>query len=175
MTILEQLLIKAHADACLRDNSSTVILKSTFDSNGCDLIKSITAALMAVGGMHAPIKHAYNMIRRAKEYGVDAPEGAPDYTWVPGFGSSFVKGSPDPLLEDLANQIYNNHYQFYEIGENIRTTLCKKKKTILYPNLAFYTACVAHILEERLIFCERIFIEARIPAWIKILQKNYES
>lgn len=169
MSKLVELLIAAHVAACHRDNSSTLILKSAFDSNGGDLIKSVTAALMSIGGLHAPIKQTYVMLRKILE-GKQECDVICFYELVPGFGSSFIKEDNDPLLESLRQEFIDNHLRYYNIGCRITSHLKQKTKHTLYPNLAFYTACVAHIEGHGVQFCERILIEARVPEWINILQ-----
>jgi len=160
--------MEAHRKSCRRDNVSTVVLRESWNSNGQDLYKSITAAMMTLGGIHAPIKRCYVMIGRHLRNEPSLP-----YDLVPGFGSSFFKGAIDPILYDLSDYINVNHTQYEDIAIKIHNKLIDQGKN-LYPNIAFYTAAVAHIEQQGILFCEKVLIEARIPEWIKILQE-YEK
>lgn len=172
---MKELLIEAHRKAALRDSSSTVILKAAFDSNGGDLIKSITAAMMTLGGLHAPIKHVYSMLNK-----MNSPNG--DYFCykkldpIPGFGSSFVS-TKDPILEDLNDHIFasNKYSRIHEYKRKIESHLFETKNKSIYPNIAFYTAAYALVEEKSILFCESILLEARMPVWIEILKAHYES
>jgi citrate synthase len=169
MSELTELLIEAHKKSCRRDNVSTVVLKTAWDGNDGDLYKSITAAMMTLGGIHAPIKQCYAMIGRYLR-----GEPIPDYYRVPGFGSSFCKGYPDVFLNDLRDYISLNHFDVYSVEASAKVKLRTQGKD-LYPNIAFYTAAVARIEGHGILFCEKLLLEARVPEWIKILEEYEEE
>jgi citrate synthase len=176
-----ELLKKAHKEAARRNNASTQVVLGSFQTNGNDLVKSIVAGLMTFGGTHAPIKDCYNWIARVVEYDVETKEGARMFSimmndileyhemneWkLPGFGSAFVKGQPDPLLSDLCDATG----PYYHIWSYVHDYFAIKGKD-LWPNLAFYTALIAVDQKININFCEAEMIKARIEAWIELLQK----
>jgi citrate synthase len=163
---MRDLLIEAHKKSALRESSSTAILKASFDSNGGDLIKSITAAMMTLGGLHAPIKHVYSMLHKIQTTGI-----IPEYIHFPGFGSSFVKGELDPILYDLDDELRSSHKEVHAWMQKITIRLQRRNK-IIYPNIAFFTAASALIEGEGIIFCESVVLEARVPVWIQILKDH---
>lgn len=178
MTPLRELLYEAHRQACLRDNASTQVLIAAYEMNGHQLIPAITAAIATIGGKHAPIKKTLDITINSY---MDGPEWGQDLfdviyglndEIIYGFGSSFFKGIEDPILEDIKKYLERNHAGYWNIIWEIRGRLKKVNKN-LYPNLAFYTACVAHIEKVPYDFCESLVIEPRIPQWIEILKEKY--
>ena len=170
MSALENALADAHRSACHRDNISTVILKESWRGNGGDLMKSITSAMMSLGGIHAPIKQTYRMIEEM----IHPSYKTYEYKIIPGFGSGFIKGEPDPILKYLHEELEKVDNRYIKISHYIRETFLSEGKD-LYPNIAFYTAAVAHYLEEDIKFCERFVLETRIPEWINILKDAEEK
>lgn len=166
-----QLLIDAHKQACHRDNASTVVLKTAYMANGNNIIPAIVAALSTLGGSHAPIKLAYIMVDKLlgkQQEFIDHYVAERDIVY--GFGSSFVKGEYDLMLMDLYEYFDVTHdYLFYvHLMKKMRRALKLKGKN-LYPNLAFYTAAIAHKNKINIKFCETLMIEARIAEWHNIL------
>lgn len=164
--ILDQLYI-THEHAARRNNTSTQVVVAAFESNGGDLLKSISAGLMCLGGAHAPIKQVYQLFDQLSLNGNIILGGK-----IPGFGSSFVKNNHDPMLENLRMVISDLLPQYIEWGKEIRSVLRKEGKN-LYPNLAFYTAAVSHGLGETVEFCQQHLVRARVNAWIQILEQTY--
>jgi citrate synthase len=146
-----------------------MVLKAAWESNGGDLIKSITAALMTLGGLHAPVKKVYNLLYKLQHNNFDVV--LCQYNVVPGFGSDFVRGAPDPMLNDTAEALYQENRELYDYGTKIHKHLGERGK-VLYPNLGFYTAAVAMHEGYNVLFCEKILIETRINEWIRMLE-NY--
>ena len=94
-----------------------------------------------------------------------------NYHWqngfkFPGFGSSFVKDSPDPILLDLCYRTV----KYQHIWSYVRDYYIIKGRD-LWPNLAFYTALVALDQGININFCEAEMIQARIEAWIELLKQ----
>lgn len=170
-TIKEQfteLLVAAHQASAIRESSSTCALLLAWKSNGKDLYKSITCAIMTLGGLHAPIKHVFTMLDRilAKNQKIEDLK----YGIVPGFGSCFVKGEHDPILMNLRKFVKANFFESYDEMLIIQAYLRDRKGIYLYPNIAFYTALHAHLTDVKYEFCESIVIESRLPVWIDLLE-----
>lgn len=182
-TLLSTLAV-AHTNASERENASTQVLKGSWHTNGNDLIKSITAAVMTFGGRHAPIKEAYYLIdklfyRNSKDWDRCIHELYGNNGIIAGIGSGFIKGSPDPLLLNIELELFANHHRYRLIGKALTDYLADRDSNIKgiaitnltpkYPNLAFYTAACAHAMEIPIEFCEALMLEFRLHAWIGIL------
>lgn len=122
--------------------------------------------MMCLGGLHAPIKQAYMVIQDFKQN----PHSCYYVRWW-GFGSSFVKNRTDPLFDDINNIIYHSYEPSLQLKREMIQHVNKDRERRIYPNLAFYTALVAHITETPIRFCECRMIEWRVSEWIKILQE----
>src|SRR5690349_20648965 len=123
---LVKVLKETHIAAAMRPNASTQILQGSWQMNGNDLIKSITAAMMSFGGRHAPIKDAYNIID-GNMHGTKA-----HVLWsgkIPGFGSAFVKGEFDPLLRPIQKELANTNTDYNIIAQVIHDYLKLQGKT----------------------------------------------
>lgn len=180
MSFLKIILREAHKKAARRNNASTQVALGSFQTNGGDLSKSITAGLMTFGGTHAPIKECYKWIEQVYTFDVLTKKGASDFSTVmnhilncyegskfPGLGSAFVKDGPDPILDDLCDALK----QYHHIWSFARNYFVIKGKD-LWPNLAFYTALVAVVQGININFCESEMIQARIEAWIEMLKEQ---
>ena len=181
MTALESILVNAHKTAAWRDNVSTSTLRTAYRVNGHDYIKSITAAMMMLGGMHAPVKQAYLLIHKIirllrsgsdeDTINVHIESLLTGYDIIPGFGSHFFKGEADPILNEISEAIKDTcHPLYFHVGDIIYKHLLNRGK-LLYPNLAFYTAAVALVENRSMTLCEQYLIEARIVEWRKILER----
>lgn len=169
---------RVHQQACQRDNSSTLILESAFESNASDLIKAITAALMTIGGKHAPIKYTYMLFKKLpliladENHEENLKEMLDQYEIIPGFGNSFHKDTPDPMLAELDMLLVKSFPEWDTIIKAVQVYLSKHRGLKLYPNLATYTAIYAILNSKGISFCEKILIESRIPVWINILENG---
>lgn len=171
---LKHRLIKAHQQACHRENASTQVLKAAYGSNGRDVVRSIQAALGMIGGLHAPVIETHKMIHDLIE--VNIKKRYPNLcsrkigNKIPGFGSSFVKGKPDPMLDSLHWFLKEQSQAYTFIVNAIQEIIKEQKKNILFPNLAFYTAWVGYELNYESAETELLIVEARVPEWVKILK-----
>ena len=83
---------------------------AAFGCNGQDFTKAAAAALCTLGGLHAPIVQTYEILE-ADRYIIDDRIAVATYThwmtaWdgkskIPGWGSCFNKGKPDPYVETV--------------------------------------------------------------------------
>jgi citrate synthase len=176
VTELGELFIKMHEQGAIRECASTVILAQTFKVNGCNSAQSIIAAICSMGGMHAPLVAAsksfdYIMSGTPSEIS----EKISDILLmgkVPGWGSSFVKGEPDPIHAeiDAAIKRYASKQHYYIVeATHILQELTKKK---LHPNTALYSAVYANILNIDPVLLPGLAIEARIPVWNHLMKQQ---
>lgn len=173
------ILFQTHKEAAARPNASTEILTSIYEVTNGNYLKSITAAIQTFGEKHAPIKETYKLIRDllllcknkedresylCKNYGLNVI--------IPGFGSHFVKNQPDPILENIADWLYEYDATTYNIANEIRVYLYGRQNIDIYPNLAFYTADLMLKAGMNINLCESFMLEARLSAWNEILIKT---
>lgn len=152
---LYDILVNTHIEATKRRNASTQVFNATLEMNGEDLIKSITAALMCFGGIHAPIKQTYDMLMsiNSSNYSINLIKNHKINGKIPGFGSAFVKGEPDPMLDDISKACLEfeklNTRVDFSIDSTIsllKTYLLHTKKKNFFPNLAFWHAVTCILL-----------------------------
>jgi citrate synthase len=167
MNNLEKALYATHYEAARRQNASTQVLIAAFQSNGNDVIKSITAALQCFGGKHAPVKEIYKMITSLQSD--ETRTVLSKYKSIPGFGSSFTK-ERDTLLDLVDAELIKQTKIYERIAIACKDYLIRYKGIILHPNLGFYTAAVMHYEQVPIDFCECIMIRARIECWTQILE-----
>jgi hypothetical protein len=156
-------LAEQHRLSASLNNSSTQALAIAYQSNNCDEIKSIAAALMCLGGMHAPIKQAWEFLRQPKVMSV-----------YPGFGNSFEKGFPQRFnaLWNLSIELRLENLP-YTVEEIVRFVRAKTNKDI-WPNLGFYTAL--GFVDKHYRDAIGFLIKSRIDEWNNIMkQLDYKT
>lgn len=171
---LMRALSKYHAAAALRECASTKAFVAAWLSNGGDFLKSVTSALMTFGGAHGPVKQCYTLIENDAYQPNKLNIKFPDGTKIPGFGSSFIKEVPDPLLESLHSILVTDEACANEIRtwtKNVQQYTNKK----LYPNGAFYTAFAMIEIEMPIELSESLMINARIHSWAKLVLHNIQE
>lgn len=155
-------LYAAHAESALRGNNSHQALVLAAHGSG-DYLKSICAALMTVGGVHAPLLDTYDLlscedlpaaIHRLMALGKK----------VPGWGNSFVKGSPDPLWEPVRLLLLDMDPRLSARIDSGTDCLHAAGKD-LYPNPSCYTAAVAILTETPREISPYLFLNGRLTAW----------
>lgn len=164
---LLQACVVAHASSATRDNISAVALRLAAAGSG-DYARALAAALVSIGGPHAPIVQAYDLIAEP-EPEVTAASMLDAGRRVPGWGSSFAKGKPDPIWTpvDAALRVVSPY-----IGVKLdKVTEVMKAKNV-YPNPSVYTAATAMALRMRKELSPWIFIAGRLNAWTTILVKE---
>jgi len=163
MNLLHEL-YKAHDAVALRGNLSHQALVLSAVGSG-DYFKALSAALLTLGGVHAPLRETYKLI---------ASDSATAHVArmldmgrkVPGWGNSFVKGRPDEawtacdaLLrqEDpgLHAKITSMTAVFHEFGKK------------LYPNPSCYTAAVAIHYQVEADAVGELLVRGRLAAWTR--------
>ncbi len=175
MNDLQTVLYETHYRAAMdRPCASSQILKGVYESNGGNLVAAITAAMQTFGGKHAPIKDTYEWLLfvKTKLNGLDMAIKMVYDRIVPGFGSSFVRGKFDPLLEPIDNNLFDLRIQWRDTWKRMSNAFFETRRHNLYPNLAFYTAAVAIETNTPIEFCEEIMLRARLEAWINLLKNK---
>lgn len=164
-----------HREGALRECASTTILLNTFQVNGLDARLSIIGAISSMGGTHAPLVRTHLLLQEALK--IDPSklkifiQNFNKKHRIPGFGSSFVKGEPDPIHSNIDALIkeYSPKIHFYMVEMlNLVHEFISPK---LYFNTAMYSAAVGEILNISPYVLPGKAIEARIPVWNMVMQE----
>lgn len=159
-------LFRAHAISARRDNLSTHAVVSSA-IGAADYGKAIAAGLMTLGSLHGPIPQAYQLLS------LPHPERHAARIcgkWkVAGWGTSFVKGKPDPDWENVC--LLLREYPVWTKIEAISRTLWDHGKMI-YPNPGGLTASVALVLKMPAHVAPYLFLAGRLNVWSELFMKN---
>ena len=153
---------KAHAATALRGNISHTTLVGAAMGSG-DYFKSIAAALMTTGNLHAPLCQTYallidpnpiamveNMLKTGRK--------------VPGWGNAFEKNEADPAWKQCAKLIeeYDGN-----LAKNISliTVMFHSLGKWIFPNPSCYTAATAICIGLPAEACGYLFLSGRLDAW----------
>ena len=162
---LVELLNKAHYKSSFRNNPSSIAIKISGQGSG-SFLGSVIGALSTLGGSHGPTKDAVEVLSSS-----DPIELCKTYmdagVKIPGWGTSFVKGKPDPTWNSVAKHIEKNFTEIHFIIEKITKYIHGTGK-MLYPNPACYTAATAIIHNIPSDASVYFFINARLSAWLDI-------
>jgi len=161
MTLLDACL-KAHHESALRGNCSHHALVMSAVGSG-DYFKSIAAALLTLGGTHAPLTQTYDLL--AAPNALELVEQAiHDKRRVPGWGNTFYKGTPDPAWIECAVKLAEDAPVLTATIDSITKYLhiCGKN---IYPNPSCYTAAVALTLGIPRAAVGVILLQGRLRAW----------
>lgn len=147
-----------HRKSAAMNNSSTQALAIAYQSNNGDIVRSYTAAMMCLGGAHAPIQQTWEFLRNPTKRKV-----------YPGFGNSFEKGFPQRFqpIWNLSIELRLEKLPS-SVEEIVRFVKLQTGKDI-WPNLAFYTALgfIDHHYRDAIGF----IIKARIAEWNNIIKQ----
>jgi citrate synthase len=152
--------MSAHRTSAMRNNSSSVAVLNSYAGSG-DCTKAIAAALMTLGGHHAPIESTVHFLMSddiEKATDIRLSNGVP----VPGWGNSFIKGRKDDLWLEVDALLSN-----LPIGQKIEqvTKRLHAAGKQIYPNPSAYTAAAAIILKCPPQFAAWFFIQGRLSPW----------
>lgn len=162
MPTLLEVLEDAHGQSALRGNLSHEALKLAAIGSG-DYVKSICAALMTIGGKHAPLAQTYDLLAFHDPVGqacrlLDAGKR------VPGWGNSFVRGAPDPIWIPVADGLRSVRPDLADTIDRI-TDLLHGKGKLIFPNPSCYTVAVGMEEQVHRDILAFLFIQGRLPAW----------
>lgn len=163
-TPLLDALYAAHDAVALRGNLSHQSLALSAIGSG-DYFKSISAALLTLGGVHAPLWPTFQL--------VSSPAAVEHVTRlvsmgrkVPGWGNSFVKGGPDPAWQGCATLLDQENPALSARIAAITRTLHGLGKPV-YPNPSCYTAAVAIHYGFDIDAVGELLIRGRLSAWTR--------
>lgn len=160
----------AHTEAAKRENLSSQVIRAVSGA-GAEPIRSVLAGMMTLETLHGPVAEAREKmlmpdIERAHEYW----EGTIHY----GYGSSFVKGAPDPMLAGCERTLFEYDTmagEFEWIGKIPTSIKAGRIGTRIYPNAAYYTAILAELIEWPAGLEFLLVAALRAGAWAELLKK----
>lgn len=165
-----QALANMHRSLARRENASSMMVASMAQL-GRPLFESIAAALLTLGGAHAPISQTRRLLdvdNRFREIDSIFENGGK----VPGFGSAFYKGEPDPEVETVLRQIRpSTNSLITRLTQHVYQVTDKP----LYPNAAMATAAVAMDMGLSPVNAPRLLVEGRMPVWVSIHSSNFKA
>lgn len=162
----------AHEASALRGNPSHEALKLATVGSG-SYVQAIAAALMTLGGLHAPLAATCALLRtgnpleRAKTLLAEKKR-------VPGWGNGFVKDRADPIWEPVDRVLREYAPESMREVDAITQHLHETGKR-LYPNPSCYTAVVAIALRIPDEASPYLFVSARLNAWSEEFCRVYRG
>lgn len=161
--------LAAHALSACRQNISTVTLINALRGS-LDFGKSLCSALLTLGGPHAPIEQTMRFLSTPCP-SFDLEKAILAGLKVPGWGSSFHKGNPDPEWEGVKN-ILESDFPFRWDAILKVTEAIHRCGKIIYPNPSTYTSMAAIILEIPPSMGVSLVIHGRLGAWSAIAHRE---
>jgi citrate synthase len=170
-TILLEKTLDAHRAATFRQNLSSEVVKAAFAGNGHDFTKAAAAGLCTLGGLHAPIVQTYEFLDNITTNPAIAMDCYIAHNKIPGWGSSFVKGKPDPVVDNVVIYIATGWKYIADRIDYVTNCLHQSGKNV-FPNMACITAATAIILGIPKELSPVLLLQGRVMAWAELI---YES
>ena len=158
----------AHTEAAKRENLSSQVIRAVSGA-GAEPIRSVLAGMMTLETLHGPVAMARNIMR----YGEAQFMMETGYR-VAGYGSSFVKGTPDPMLAGCERTLFEYDTmagEFEWIGKIPTSIKAGRIGTRIYPNMAWYSAVLAELIEWPAGLEFLLVAALRAGAWAELLKK----
>ena len=153
-----------HQEMARRNNASSTLIKAMAQL-GKPFNDAVATALMTLDSLHAPIADTCRMWNAYRDQGIK-----PWTTKVPGFGSAWYKGQPDPVVEAFieSNIAPGAEEMLIELTQHVRDYTGKD----LYPNAAMATALQARWSGYTPATAISMVIEGRLPIWRELYDEN---
>ena len=159
-----------HSELARRDNISSVTVKN-MARLGKSLPEAIAAGLLTTGTTHAPIEQATRLLVSYNRHAMVDTLLAQDRK-IPGFGSSFSKGRPDPIIEQVPDYLDDD---LFRVVKSLEAYVQNETGKDIYPNAALATAAIARSLNMEPTQAPRLLIEGRIDAWCALHFNNFQE
>ena len=157
---LVELVLDAHSILAARDNLSTMAIRACSHA-GCGFDRAVIGALSTVGGSHAPLEQAMDILNGIISFNGKAP----------GWGCDFVKGSPDPIWREVDDHLMKFNPHIYERIDRVTMALHKSGRKV-FPNAACYTAAAAIITGCPKKLVSWFLIQGRLWTWAHEFSKQ---
>lgn len=169
---LSKAFAEMHRQGAQRMCASSEALTSSFLVNGLDGRLSIIAAISMMGGHHAPLIQTQLLLQEILNDPKNLNKIVSRYnkrSRIPGFGSGFVKGEPDPIHQEIDALIQEYapkvHYYMMDILHEVHTNISDR----LFFNTAMYSAAFGVIMNISPYIMPGLAIEARLNIWNQLL------
>jgi hypothetical protein len=156
-----------HTEMAFRNNASSGVIRAMANL-GKPLNDAIAAGLMTLDTIHAPIRSACECFNHHAIYGVLNASFAGRK--VPGFGSSWFRNEPDPVVEAF---MVNLDTETIDLVNTYTKYVQDNWRPDLFPNAALATAAFAFQEGIDPITAMAKVINGRIDAWVSIYSDNY--
>lgn len=156
---LLQLCLEAHAQSALRQNVSSVVFQQVAISSG-DYTKSVSAALMSLGSVHAPLLDTFHFLESKRN--VDRIISC--NLKIPGWGNSFEKEHDDPLWIGVRDHLESHFIDVWNLVNNVTIRLRGLGKNI-FPNPSAFTAATGIALRMPPEILPWLFLNGRLNVW----------
>ena len=162
-------LVSVHELIAQRPNFSSMMIANMAMVEK-DFLSSVASSILTLGGVHAPIIQTMdlyddpNPVFRAETLLLNNRR-------IPGSGSSFVQGEPDPVFHKLDEMISDSELPRWSIVIKDITSLLEPKA--LYPNAATYTAVVCLMNNIPKDIAIGTVLSSRLGQWEQIYLENY--
>jgi citrate synthase len=172
---LLRLLEIAHDASARRQNASTAAALNAYGGSG-SYTNGLASALLTLGGLHGPIRQTVDLLTNATPV-YEAELLLRAGRKVPGWGSSFVRGAPDPIWRDVAQWFEDadgtdhDHHSLAIIVDQVTRALHRYGKFV-YPNPSAWTACTAIVLGLPAEFAPYLFVASRLRAWTQLMMES---
>ena len=162
----------AHEASALRGNLSHEALKLA-TAGSSSYVQAIAAALMTLGGIHAPLVETCKLLRRERP--VDHAKALlSEKKRIPGWGNGFVKGKADTIWEPVDRVLRDEAPGIMRDVDAITDILHAAGK-LIYPNPSCYTAVAAITLGIPSEASPYLFVSARLSAWSEEFCRLYRE
>ena len=156
-----------HDEMAFRNNASSTIIKAMANL-GKPMNDALAAGLLSLDTIHAPIRSACECFNHYSK------DGELNKSFVglkvPGFGSSWYKNQPDPVVDKFTNHC--NDETKYIIDEYTQYVQ-KNWRPNIFPNAALATAAFAYQEDIDPVTAMSKVIIGRLYAWVSIYSSNY--
>jgi citrate synthase len=161
--------MQAHDRSARRQNISAAVLVAA--GQGSDNFRqALAAALMCLGGLHGPLRQAYEFMDLSLEQQVAHLEAGKK---APGWGNAFVKGEPDAEWAAVDEGLRYLDAPLMARVDAVTTELHRRGK-VLFPNPGGYTALVGRGLQVPVELLDWIFVRGRMDAWAELFLHRKE-
>lgn len=169
---LLQCVADAHAASALRENVSSQVMRVAAAGSG-SFSQALCAGLSTLGDRHAPITQTCYLLAGDRP-AVQASALLRAVDKVPGWGNSFFRGEPDPLWQEVDEELQAGFPDWHAKLLAVTATLHWAGKR-LFPNPSAYTAATALAVGLPPACASYLFIAARLDSWAAIIHDNLSS
>jgi len=171
--LLYHMLVDAHLQCCKRQNISSLNFVNSYTGSGSNVIQAVIAGLSTFGRFHAPVEQTFELL--SFDYNQEIAESILEQGGrIPGWGSEFVKGLPDPIFTEIHKFLIDRFNDQLVPLVKITSVLHAGNKYI-YPNASAYTALVGKILGYTCATIMFLLIECRLSAWRETIKLYSEK